>query len=104
MKKYKIKFSKDARNDLIDIYKYVSNNLQEPNIAKKLIQKMRKEIYELENSPQMYSIINDNFLKRLEIRKIRVKNYFVFYSINIEASIVEIIRIMYARRNWKELI
>lgn len=104
MKKYKIKFSKDARNDLIDIYKYISNNLQEPNIAKKLIQKMRKEIYELENSPQMYSIINDNFLKRLEIRKIRVKNYFVFYSINIEESIVEIIRIMYTRRNWKELI
>lgn len=104
MKKYKIKFSKDARNDLVDIYKYISNNLQEPNIAKKLIQKMRKEIYELENSPQIYSIINDNFLKKLEIRKIRVKNYFVFYSVNVKDRSVEVIRIMYARRNWSELI
>ena len=45
MNKYKIQFSKDARKDLKDIYIYIKYNLQEPIIAKKLIDKIRKEIY-----------------------------------------------------------
>ena len=42
------------------------------------------------------------FIKKLEIRKIIVDNYIVFYRIKNQT--VEIVRVMYARRNWIALL
>lgn len=35
MEKYKIKFSKEAKNDYLDIIRYIKYNLVEPTIANK---------------------------------------------------------------------
>lgn len=104
MNKYKIQFSKDARKDLIDIYSYIKYNLQEPVIAKKMIAKIREEINKLKDNPTIYSIIKDEFIKKGEIRKIKVNNYIVFYRVKENNKIVEIVRIMYGRRNWTNIL
>ena len=101
MNKYKIQFSKDARKDLIDIYSYIKYNLQEPVIAKKMIAKIREEINKLKDNPTIYSIIKDEFIKKGEIRKIKVNNYIVFYRVKENNKIV---RIMYGRRNWTNIL
>ena len=100
MNKYKIQFSKDARNDLMDTYSYIKHNLQEPVIAKRLIAKIREEINRLKDDPTIYVIIKDEIIKKREIRKTKVNNYIVFYRVKEQNKIVEIVRIMYARRNW----
>ena len=42
--------------------------------------------------------LDDDFIKRFEIRKLIVDNYIVFYRIqNIN---IQIARIMYGKRNW----
>lgn len=102
MNQYNIRYSKEAKQDLIDIKKYIKYILQEPNIANKLIAKIRKEIDNLVNDAKIYSIIDDNFIKKLEIRKILVDNYIVFYR--IKNKNIEIVRIMYGRRNWIALL
>ena len=102
MNQYNIRYSKEAKQDLIDIKKYIKYILQEPNIANKLIAKIRKEIDNLVNDAIIYSIIDDDFLKKLEIRKILVDNYIVFYR--IKNKNIEIVRIMYGRRNWIALL
>ena len=104
MNKYKIQFSKDARKDLFDIYSYIKYSLQEPNIANKLVKKIREEIYKLVDDPIIYAIIKDEFIRRREIRKIKVNNYIVFYKVEENNNIVEIVRIMYARRNWTKIL
>lgn len=102
MNQYNIRYSKEAKQDLIDIKKYIKYNLQEPNIANKLIAKIRKEIENLVNDVAIYNIIDDDFIKKLEIRKIIVDNYIVFYR--IKNKTIEIVRIMYGRRNWIALL
>lgn len=102
MKKYNIEYSKDARQDLINIKKYIKYNLQEPNIAQKLIMKIKSEVEKLRNNPKIYTIIDDDIIKKLEIRKIIIDNYIVFYRINNES--IQIVRIMYGRRNWMTLL
>ena len=104
MNKYKIQFSKDARKDLIDTYSYIKYNLQEPAIAKKLIAKLREEINKLKDNPTIYAVIKDEIIKKREIRKIKVNNYIVFYKVEENRSRVEIVRIMYARRNWTKML
>lgn len=104
MNKYKIQFSKDARKDLKDIYIYIKYNLQEPITAKKLIDKIRKEIYKLENNPTIYAIIRDEIIKKRGIRRIKVNNYIVFYKVEEKNKIVEIVRIMHERSNWRNIV
>lgn len=102
MKKYNIEYSKESKQDLIRTKQYIKNNLQEPEIAEKLISKIRKEINTLKNTPEIYAIIDDDIIKRLEIRKLIVDNYIVFYR--IKGNNIQIVRVMYGRRNWINLL
>lgn len=102
MKSYNIEYSKEAKQDLIDIKKYIKYNLQEPNTAQKLITKIRNQINSLKSNPEIYAIIDDDIIKKLEIRKLIVDNYIVFYR--MKNNDIEIVRIMYGRRNWIDLL
>lgn len=104
MNKYKIEFSKEAKTDLTSIVKYIKYELKEPSIATKLSNKIKKNIYNLTNNPQIFSIIDDNFIKTLELRKLIVDNYIVFYKIIEQEEIIQIARIMNGRRNWRQLL
>lgn len=81
MKKYKVDYSKEAKQDLIDIKYYIKYNLQEPEIAKNVISKIRTEINILKRNAEIYAIIDDDIIKKLEIRKIIVDNYIVFFRV-----------------------
>lgn len=76
--------------------------MQEPETAEKLISKIRNEINKLKNNPKIYSIIDDDLIKKLEIRKLVVDNYIVFYRIKNDN--IEIVRVRYGRRNWIHLL
>ena len=102
MKKYNIEYSKESKQDLIGIKQYIKYNLQEPEIAKKLISKIRNEINLLKDNPEMHTIIDDDIIKKLEIRKLIVDNYIVFYRIKNDN--MQIVRVMYGRRNWINLL
>lgn len=98
MSKYKIEYSGDSKHDLIGIKQYIKYNLQEPKIAENLINKIRDGIEKLRDDPEIYPIIDEDIIKRLEIRKILIENYIVFYRIKNQT--IEIVRIMYGKRNW----
>ena len=102
MKRYNIEYSKESKQDLIGIKQYIKYSLQEPEIAKKLISKIRKEINNLKDNPEIYTIIDDDIIKKLEIRKLIVDNYIVFYRIKDDK--IQIVRVMYGRRNWINLL
>lgn len=102
LKKYIIRYSIEAKEDMINIKKYIKYDLQEPSIANKLIDRIKEKIENLTHNPERYAIIDDNHLKSLEIRKLIVDNYIVFYRIKYVN--IEIVRILYGRRNWINLI
>ena len=83
MKKYNIEYSKEAKEDLIEIKSYIKYNLQESNIAQKLISKIIKEINNLESNPEIYTIIDDDIIRKLNIRKFIVDNYIIFIELKI---------------------
>ena len=102
MRKYNIEYSKESKQDLIGIKQYIKYNLQEPERAQKLITKIRTQIDSLKYSPEIYAIIDDDIIKKLEIRKLIVDNYIVFFRIKNDS--IQIVRIMYERRNWINLL
>ena len=102
MVKYNIEYSKESKQDLIGIKQYIKYNLQEPETAQKLISKIRNEINNLKHNPEIHSIIDDDLIKKIEIRKLIVNNYIIFYR--IKKDNIEIVRIMYGKRNWINLL
>lgn len=102
MNKYSIEYSKEAKHDLIGIKQYIKYNLQETETAQKLIAKIRNEINNLKHNPELFTIIDDDLIRKLELRKVIVDNYIVFYR--LKNYNIEIARIMYGRRNWINLL
>ena len=102
MNKYSIKYSEEAKQDLLGIKRYIKYTLKEPIIAEKNIFKIKETIKKLKDNADIYRIIDDDFIKKLEIRKIMIDNYIIFYRIKDET--VEIVRIMNQRRNWLNLL
>lgn len=100
-KKFKIVYLPISLSDLRDIVDYIALELKSPQAAANFIKKFDESVSKLENFP--YSGFSYKGTKHLEYdyRVIIVENYLVFYTILDE--IVEIHRVIYAKRKLDEL-
>lgn len=98
--RYDVKLSIRAKKDLMSIVSYIKDELKEPNIAKKYAKILKTEIESLEYFPQKYSIIDNEKIKDLNMRKHIIKNYIAFYRINEEKKTVNLDRIIYGASDW----
>lgn len=104
MRTYNIQITEPAEEDLYEIGAYISKELLEPETAKKVISKIAKEINSLEDMPLRNALVVDERLAYKGIRKIMVDNYIVFYIVTEESKTVTIIRILYSRRDWLNIL
>jgi len=104
MNVYYIQITEPTEKDLYEIGAYISKELLEPETAKKVISKIAKGIYSLEEMPLRNPLVADERLAHKGIRKIMVDNFIVLYIVNEESKTVTIIRILYSRRDWLGLL
>ncbi|NMM65082.1 type II toxin-antitoxin system RelE/ParE family toxin [Clostridium sp. P21] len=104
MSTYNIQITEPAEEDLYEIGVYISKELLEPETAKKVISKIAKEINSLADMPLRNALVVDERLAYNGIRKIIVNNYIIFYVVNDESKTVTIIRVLYSRRDWLNLL
>ena len=104
MANYKIAVSEPAENDLRDIVRYVSAQLSAPMTALKMIDTIEEAIAGLSDIPKKYPLVSDDRLKAMGYRKLLVKNYIVFFSVDDKSNIVDVERILYARRDWLHIL
>lgn len=104
MSKYYIEITKPAEKDLHEIGRYIAIELLEPAIAKKVVGKIGDAILSLEELPLRNAMVTDERLALSGIRKIMVDNYIVFYIVTEEQKTVTVVRILYCRRDWVNLL
>lgn len=104
MNNYHIDITEPAENDLREIGHYISRELLEPVIANKVVEKIGDAILTLEELPLRNSLVTDEKLSKRGIRKLLIDNYIVFYVVSEQLRTVIIIRILYSRRDWLNLI
>ena len=102
MMRYKILYTENAREDLRCIARYISYELQEFNMAKKIIDAILNEIKTLDTFPMRYRLCDYERWRKIGLRCMNVKNYIVFYLPDEEKSVVNIIRIIYQRRDLEK--
>lgn len=101
---YNIEITEPAENDLYEIGVYISKELLEPETGKKVVSKIAEGIIALEYMPLRNSLVADYRLACKGIRKIMVGKYAIFYIVDEESKTVTIIRILYSRRDWINLL
>lgn len=93
-----------AEQDLLSIFGYISVTLREPAAAKRIYLAIKDKIQSLRQLPDRHGVINEEPFAQMGVRKLLVENYTVFYIIDEEAKTVQVIRVLYNRREWQSLI
>ena len=101
---YQIIIEESARLDLISVIDYIIDVFQEPLIAFKMQESIVNEIISLERFPKRAKALEDEPFKSMGYRVTYVKNYSIFYKVIDESQEVRVMRILYNRREWQDLL
>ena len=102
MKKYIVEVSEVAEQDLENIISYLRYNLAGDIIADKYKILFKQEFKNLENVAASMHILNEDLTGHKNIRKINVRNYIIFYTIDEENNKAFVLRIGHAFMDWEE--
>jgi len=104
MAKYRVDVSEPAEDDLKNIVRYIAAQLSAPLSALNMMELLEKAMVELSDIPQRCSLVTDERLSQMGYRKLVVRNYVVFFSIDEKNKVVDVERILYGRRDWFSLL
>ena len=101
---YSLVITDIAEKDILDTVYYIANVLKAPAAANNLLDEIERHEEILENTPNIYPVVPDEYLAQRGMKFTRIKNYLLFYTINEDEKIVTVIRFLYARRDWKNIL
>lgn len=99
MDEYKIKVTRQAKEHLALIREYIATELKEPTVAKRVLELLKAEIMSLQTMPYRVKAIDEQPWGELGFRKIRVKNYYVYFWVDENKREVQILAVIYVRRD-----
>ena len=88
MEQYKVEITKEALQDMEDMYNYIALELLSPENAMGQYNRIADEILTLDTFPQRYRLMDSEPEKQMELRRMIVDNYSVFYTIRADKVIV----------------
>ena len=99
-----VKFTEPAEHDLVMIEHYIHVELCNPISAENLVRGIIERAKSLAKFPKRHPFANDELLRRLGIRLTWFENYNIFYVYDEENNVVNILRVLYDRQDWKNLL
>ena len=101
---YFVNITNIAEEDIASAIDYIANVLSAPMAANNLLSEVEEKEKILEETPTIYPFVSDDYLARKGIKFVKIKNYMMFYIIDEEEKTVTIIRFLYGRRDWKNIL
>ncbi len=101
---YELKITTKASEDLDEIYAYIASEINNETAALNLLDDIEKSILGLKKFPFSCSYVEDINLKRKGYRKLIVKNYIAFYIVKEKDKKVIIMRVLYGRQNYQDIV
>lgn len=95
---YDIETSDEFYRELLLILDYINFDLDNHLAAVSLHDSIAKTINDLTTFPLRFQIFKDN------IRKVNIKNYCIYYSVDEQLRIVNILHILYQGRDISQIV
>lgn len=97
---YKAVILPQAENDIVEIADYISNNLNSPSAARKLLKEIKEAVGRIKAFPYAMPVLkNEKITLGKEYRRLDVGNYVLIYKIVEEVKEVRIFAVFYAPSN-----
>ena len=101
---YKIEFLPLAKKDIDDIIYYISHNLKNITVSKKLRDLFMQSLDNIIEFPYGSSIYQSVGTLKYEYRSYRVKNFLMFYIVNEKQKLITIIRVLYQKMDINNIL
>ena len=99
---YEIVLTDIAKEELEEIYEYISEHLLEKVAADRLMDKIEKNILRLEQNP--YSCVEVHIKPQNEVyRKLVIDNYIALYEVDEKYKQVVIYRVIYGKMDYLKM-
>ena len=93
---FQISYSSEALDDLRETYLYIAYELKSPGNAKGLINRIQEYISSLDLFPEGHPEVPWEPWKSMHMHFLPVDNYIVFFLVDKDQLLVEIVRVLYA--------
>lgn len=101
---YRLEYTPIAYEDLDNIFAYIALELQEPETAFNLIERIEEAVLKLLEFPYKAQEVRDILLANKGYRMLVVDHFSVFYIVDEQSQVINIRRILYGKRNFQWLL
>jgi plasmid stabilization system protein ParE len=101
---YKVRLTDRAERDIIQLFEYISTTLLMPSAAERIYSEIKAACLSLDQSPKRGALVRFEPYRSMGTRWIPAQNYTVFFRVDDEGLTVNILRILYKRREWQTLL
>ncbi|MCD8045406.1 MAG: type II toxin-antitoxin system RelE/ParE family toxin [Clostridiales bacterium] len=102
--KYALNIYPQAQADLEDIFRYISEELCNPDAAVALIDNMEEALDTVCLNPFMCPLVRSSLMKDKTLRKLIVKNYIIFYRPVEQKREIQVVRVLYGMMDYEKII
>ena len=100
----KVVFTEPAEYDLLDIEYYIFVDLCNPQAAQRISDGILDAAERLAEYPEGHPLVDDGLLRNIGLRMTYFDNYNIFYFYDIENDVVYIIRVLYNKADWQNIL
>lgn len=101
---YKVIYSPEALDDIRNIYSYIAFDLKVADTAQGQVDRIRKEIRSLDLMPLRYAIVDWEPWRSMEMHKVPVDNFVIYYTVSTKSLTVTVIRIFYGGQDAENIV
>lgn len=102
METYNVTVEPNAENSITSISDYISDELKAPDAADNTVKAILKAIRGLDFMPQRYAVLPEDFLEKAGVRRMQVRNYFIYFHVDEHQKQVNIIDVLYVGREQRD--
>ena len=99
MQTYRVKITQQAQEQMIDIADYIQNELLAPRAAIDTMSALRSSIKSLSSMPGRIQLTEEEPWHSEGIRRMVVQNFYVYFWIDEDRKIIQVMAVVYARRD-----
>ena len=99
VKTYAVKITRQAREHLRAIKSYIAEELLAPDAALKTMTVLREAMEGLSNMPERIKLTDEEPWRSEGVRRMRVRNYYIYFWIDEENCRVQITSVIYIVRD-----
>lgn len=100
----RVVFTEPAEYDLLDIEYYIFVDLCNPQAAQRISDGILGATGKLAEYPEGHPLVGDELLGRMGMRITYFDNYNIFYYYDMQNDIVYIIRVLYNKVDWQNIL